>query len=723
MNRPTCRRRVDDSGASLIIVLAFMTFVGLIVGALLTYSGTSLTGTTSTKYRTDVSLDADGATKVAINQIRNATYDNDGSFDTCDLAPSDNATATLTFTAPNTGGATKVTCAGGPGTGVDGGLVPINSSNRPGAALLTLGTSASEPGLDVQASGSGTALRIKGQVYVNSNATVGSSGSVAVQNAQFHARTGCSGSITSDVPKNCSDTGTGSAWSDPGYTAPDTSSLTLRSTPVASCAAASQTITFSPGYYDDVEILNNLTTQSQCAGKTLWFQPGTYFFDFHNGEGAPLSNAGHEWTVSRNVKIVAGTRSSTWTDLSQSPTIPGACVSPLTTVANNGVEFVFGGDSHINMTDGQMEICGNYSATHPAISVYGAKTGTDTTHTNQPAHGTTHATPTLSPAALPFTAPAKAYSINNDPAYANLDTTGGGSPPDTAGLTLTGFVPADAVPAGSLLSAATVEVVHRDNTAQTNVFGTNALSVDVTPNRAGATSLWSTDFNATPVDNAVTAWTTSTFNGTNAAALLTALRAEAHDKGLTDGLKVTFKAKIANNKKALVNLDAIRLTLTWKAPAVRAQSGCATTVPALVNYNNSGGCFLISINGNNAIAYFQGTTYAPRSAIYVKLNNVSQQVFKSGLVVRAVKVDVTGSFQFSGPVFEIPSDAFGPGPTEVYFTTYLCPSGLTCSGDPAVSVGNWRKAVTARVAYADATPGSPSPGHRDVTVKSWTTYR
>ncbi|MGQ0843285.1 MAG: hypothetical protein ACT4QF_04040 [Sporichthyaceae bacterium] len=711
------RRRPDDTGASLLIVLAFMTFVGLVAGAVLSYGGASLTGTGATKARTDISYDADGALKAGVNQIRNSTYDNDSDIDPCDLNGSA-AGSTLTYPGANTASSLAVACTGGLGTGVDGGLVPINSSNRPGSALLTLGTSPAETGFEVQAAGSGSALRIKGQVYVNSNAAVGSSGSIVVQNAQFHSRTGCSGTVVSEVPKNCADTGTGAAWSDPGYAAPDVSSLTLQKAPAASCSSAPATIVFEPGYYDDVVFLNNLTGPSQCAGKTLWFKPGTYFFDFHNGEGAPLAAAEHEWSISRDVTIVAGTRSAAWTSLTQPPAVPGACVSPLNTVENNGVQFVFGGDSHIDMTAGRMEICGNYSATQPAISVYGMKTGADTTYANRTAFGSGNSTPSASPAVAPFSSRTKAYALDNDPAVAELDTTGSGNPPDTAGIALTGFVPAEAIPAGSLLGAATLTVVHRQNTAQTNVFGNNALSVEVASTRSGNPSLFSSAWNAAPVGAAATTNTTTTLD------VLAALQAEVHDHGLADGLRIGFRAKIANNRKATVNLDGIRLTLTWKPPAVRAQSGCVTTVPAQTNYNGSGGCYLVQIDGNSTIAYFQGTTYAPRAAIYVKLNNVSQQVFKSGLVVRAVGVFVTGSFQYSGPVFEIPSDSLGPGPTEVYFRAYSCPEGLSCSTDPATAVGNWYLVGTARVSFDDgANTGAPSPGSRGVEVKSWTLYR
>ncbi|MGB9376774.1 MAG: hypothetical protein WCB04_04580, partial [Mycobacteriales bacterium] len=152
------RRMVDDSGASLILALAFMTFLGLVVSALLTYSGTSLRSTSATQAKAEATYDIDGALQGAVNQIRtDGTYAN---------APGQRC-PDFRFAGPN---ATRsdasapeiiVRCAPVKGTGAAGGAVEINADNRPANAVLTLGTG-SETGID---KGADNVLLVHGDVY------------------------------------------------------------------------------------------------------------------------------------------------------------------------------------------------------------------------------------------------------------------------------------------------------------------------------------------------------------------------------------------------------------------------------------------------------------------------------------------------------------------------------------------------------------------------------
>jgi hypothetical protein len=103
--------------------------------------------------------------------------------------------------------------------------------------------------------------------------------------------------------------------------------------------------------------------KTACNRVVLWFQPGTYYFNF--ASGSPT------WTVNSG-SVVGGTPT---TPLGRSPTIPGSCVSPLTsTDVNAGVQFVFGGVSSMDVSgSARVELCGSYSRTAPPIVVYGVK--------------------------------------------------------------------------------------------------------------------------------------------------------------------------------------------------------------------------------------------------------------------------------------------------------------------------------------------------------------
>src|SRR5439155_6457302 len=164
------------------------TFLGLVVGGLLTYSATSLRGTKATRLRASQVYDVDGALKTAVNQVRNSAYNNDAG-QTCN---------DLSFPRAD-GTAITVTCKAGAGTGGASEGVPVSSANRPGQALLTLGSNAGELGIG---QGSNNVLRIQGKVF--SNGAIDSwPGTLQDLNAQIVARGTCSGNvISSDAQGN-----------------------------------------------------------------------------------------------------------------------------------------------------------------------------------------------------------------------------------------------------------------------------------------------------------------------------------------------------------------------------------------------------------------------------------------------------------------------------------------------------------------------------------------
>ena len=72
-----------------------------------------------------------------------------------------------------------------------------------------------------------------------------------------------------------------------------------------------------------------------CGGKTFWFPPGIYYFDFHNSDmptsGSPVVPHGDNvWTFNdTDGVLVAGTKQG-WTTSTDLDNMPGSCVSPLT---------------------------------------------------------------------------------------------------------------------------------------------------------------------------------------------------------------------------------------------------------------------------------------------------------------------------------------------------------------------------------------------------------
>lgn len=682
------RLPTDDAGASLLITVAFVAFVGLVAGAMLGYGGTSVRGAASTKYRADVVYDVDGALQAAINQVRNSTYANPAMA--CDANGAATGT-TLDFPAANLGGGRTiaVTCAGGPQTGAAGGPVKIGSANRPTYSLLTLSTA--EDGIHMQGTGGSFVLPGKGPAYVNSNASA-NPGNVDFT-GPFTARGTCNG-ITSPV-KSCS--ASNPSVGDPGATSsdydipvPPGGELTYTAVPPCPGAGA-KVVTLAPGYYDDADTLDALTAAG-CDAHTVWFQPGVYYFDFHNGTAAD-----HVWTISDSaVRVVGGTPSG-WTPGTvgtAGPAIPGACVSPNAAAANSGVAFVFGGDSRLAISGGATELCGQYSATKPPIVLFGSKSdvGTTTTVAKTAVSDGTGSTPA---GMLPFLLPGQIVAEDGAAAIAASVADA------TADVVLKTFATTPVVPAGAELTSASLLVTHKE----TDLVGsTGTPEITLTPNRAGAAPL------------AAPALTKHTGGYVRDTLDVTSLLApEAHDYGLA-GLTLKYTGAVDKKSSATFGLDFVELRLTWKpSPVLRAESGCILAAT----------CSLLSGPGTDGVVYVLGTTYAPKATLDINLKKDGILNLGWGAVVRSIDVKTYGNTGQTIPLIEVPTDAFGPSPTDVYFRAYVCPDGSSCSGTPnAASPAPWKLAGTARASYKDADLAHPSTtGSRDVTVHSWTAYR
>ncbi|GAA2330597.1 hypothetical protein GCM10010170_008650 [Dactylosporangium salmoneum] len=353
-------KHTDDSGAALVLALVFVTVVAVVIATVLSFAATSIRATLNLRDQAAEAATADGAAQIAINTLRQGTFD--GTAGKCFGATQPSltlkgfyqASSGSTYSAYVTCNLDSAKSAASP--------VAISAANKPGSAVLTLGTAAAEDGINLKVSGGGT-LKVHGSIVSNSNINV-SQGTLAT-NASVTARTGCTGSITSVPAKVCN---TATTTADPDYPAP-TTTPTLQ--PVPKCSGKGKVVEFSAGRYTDLASLNGLTDNSGCKGSIFWFHPGTYYFDF-----------GGEWLIDTGY-LIGGTPTTQPVD-GATPTIPGSCLTPIPPDPlpaggwtqpgpNAGVQFVFGGASRIRVKAAQVEICGTYSKTSPPIAVYGLK--------------------------------------------------------------------------------------------------------------------------------------------------------------------------------------------------------------------------------------------------------------------------------------------------------------------------------------------------------------
>jgi hypothetical protein len=334
----------------------------------LSFADTSLRTTVAMRDQAAGAANADGAAKIAINALRQGTY----SVNTGGTCFSGGSTLTLSNFYQPAGGAPDsavVTCAQDTTNSAADPNVAISAANKPGNAILTLGTSGAEDGINLKVSG-GRTLKVHGGIFSNSNIDV-ELGRLETDTS-VAARGACTTGAITSVPAATCNLGAVSdpRAADPNYS-PPSGSATAQTVPA--CRGNGNVVTFTPGLYTGnatANALNNLTKSSGCKDAIFWFPPGTYYFDLPENKPWQIDTG---YVVGGLATLVDGTP----------PPIPGACASPIPLPPpatgwvkpppNSGVQFVFGGATQLQLSATKFELCGTYSATRPPIAVYGLK--------------------------------------------------------------------------------------------------------------------------------------------------------------------------------------------------------------------------------------------------------------------------------------------------------------------------------------------------------------
>ena len=373
-------RRSDDTGATLILALIFITVSAVVVAAILSFVDTSMRTTLAVRGQAGRASAADGAAQLAINKVRNGTFVNAAGtkcLDTGSMSlPGFYQSNGNTFSA-------TVVCEPDTADSVRGGSggITVAGGNRPSQAVLTLGGNSAD-GFDVTLGGNDV-LTVHGDVYSNAGITAKKN---LTSTANITAVGTCSASGTmrsatgtlTTTPKGPKCGGGVTAAGDPNYPAPPApSEPPTQPLSVPGCPTTGKTITFSPGLYTDLDGLNHITDgtggkKGGCPDVTLWFKPGIYYF-----------NLGGEWDIPGSVRVVGGNpRAGVNLD---NPPFPKSCQAPIPDEGkdpktwtppgpNAGVQFVFGGATNMVLDSGaKMELCGTYDRGVPPIVIYGLK--------------------------------------------------------------------------------------------------------------------------------------------------------------------------------------------------------------------------------------------------------------------------------------------------------------------------------------------------------------
>lgn len=359
-----------EDGSALVLALVFLSLFGLFTASLLTFAETSFRGTRGVRQQRSAVYAADGAVEGAINAIRGTAA--------LGIDPAEGGSCPDFKTASDVNGEpVTVHCQGQTGSGTVGGgsgtaLGILTLAGSDGTGLRCAGPPACENGYWQT---SQQIVRVNGGVYSNSTIQVS-----RAPGAQLNAcppsfpPAGCStapgargtvtarGACTSGkivaFDLRCPDGPPDPAAADPDY-APGQTAFDAsheRTPPTCAAAGSGKVVSFLPGRYRSANALTALTNgSSSCTKNLYWFQPGVYYFEFQDGE---------VWRITDpNVAVVGGVNNG-WTPAPPparpwqvSMGSPSSCRTELTGAAS-GVQFIFGGNSRLEITNGRMELCG-----------------------------------------------------------------------------------------------------------------------------------------------------------------------------------------------------------------------------------------------------------------------------------------------------------------------------------------------------------------------------
>jgi hypothetical protein len=577
------RRAAGDAGSALVLALVFLSLFGLFISVLLSFTSTSLRVTGAVRSEGDASLAADGSVEAAIANLRGNT-----------------AWGTATGTCPEfqtvvNGRTATVACEAAPGSGA---VTPGNTTtNTPQYAVLALGA-AGEDGI---AQNKNSRVSFGGPIFANG--TINASHNQAVISVDG-AATGhsCPGpGQVSATPLACSssatqtDPGIGTAAYDPLVGTPPAVVSTLPS-------CASGTATLSPGTYQSA---SSLTTLAAGCDRMV-FTPGVYYFEFPDGAGA--------WTVSnKDLRIVGGTLDAT-----------GACDD-----TGPGVQWIFGGQSRIDVQKGALELCASPSATAQQIAVYGVRPVAPTP--------LTAIVPTAVQAQGSFGASASgAMATDAIVASTTVDTvTAGSNPSQTTPLSLQTF--SNPMPAGSTINGVTLQITHSE--AVETGRNADSLANLTLEARVGTSGAWTT-VRASGATKCTTLCTDSV--------ALSGITTVAGVTGVIAQYRATIAGNNATNRGALVSVDSMVLDVTYTPPGgLKGQSGCIVTVGA-------GACAVLQTGGNEAQLSVKGTIYTPAAWVHVDLVNTATAIVTRGAIVRSLTMILNPSVDVV-PAFDLPS--------------------------------------------------------------------
>jgi hypothetical protein len=599
--RLTSVRQAGDEGSVLVLALVFLMVFGSWLGIVLQFAAAGQRTTVSVRAEATSTYAGGGALDGAINAARSSL-----SVGTQAVG----STTCFTLPAGSLDNATAVTVTCDPRAG-SGAPLGGGSASQPDGSVLALSTDATE-GVSVAAA---SVLPTLGDVLANkrvtvpAGATLTSSGSVG----------GLTCSTAGTVTPACTVAAAGTA-TDPAWAAPSTASTPIRAT-LPACAT---TVSLSPGIYRSAAALQ---TVLNCASAVVWFQPGTYFFDFRDA-------GTHELTVGAGDVVVGGAASGWTPGTTASTAVPyPTAAAPATSacdVSAAGVDMVFGGDSRVNVTGGRMQLCALVTgAANQHIVVRGLASASSVASTTTAAAASSASSNAAG--AWAWDTPTLGAVVDGTIAHVRIPNTNKGP----SKLTLAGLgaaiVPADAT-AVSVTVTVTETVAGTGNTTLTLIPGAGATP----PTRTLADCPGSANCSAGAFVPGNT--DTVSFAGLTA--------------GQVNGMSFDVTVNNPNSSPVDAWIDGITVAVAFSVP-VPAVSGTAVAQPYVSG--SAATTPLLKVSGATTVVALHGTVYAPASAVDLGVTSVAWTVADRGVVVRHLASSMTAAAGYAGAMISVPA--------------------------------------------------------------------
>ncbi|MGV9340195.1 hypothetical protein [Streptomyces sp. NPDC003688] len=150
-------------------------------------------------------------------------------------------------------------------------------------------------------------------------------------------------------------------------------------------------------------------------------------------------------------------------------------------------------------------------------------------------------------------------------------------------------------------------------------------------------------------------------------------------------LAVDYAARLGTGSTGAADrLDGVELDIVFRAPSIRALSGCLTTVSGCAVLKSTADADTATEHSRLVV---NGTVYVPTAAVDLSMSQVGAQVVTRGIIARTIDLGISPATTYLRPVIGIP-------PEPVLFTTY-----------PAVIAKP--VSVTAITGFTTPAPGAP----------------